>query len=1045
MLGNDVDPEGATLAIDGVGSPLHGSASIEAGRVRYTPNANFHGTDGFTYTITDPSGLSSTPATVTITVTAVNDAPVAIDDNGIGFTTTEDTSFTTANALANDNDVDHPLDPTSIAIDTTGATGSVTNNLDGTFTYIPAANWSGVETFTYTITDPSGLSSTPATVTITVTAVNDAPVASNDGGIGFTTTEDTGFATGDVTLNDSDNDDAIDPTSIAIDATVTTGSVTNNLDGTFTYTPTINFNGSDTFTYTITDAAGATSNPATVTITVTPVNDAPVTINDNGVGFTINEDSSFTTANALANDADIDDPIDPASILIDTTGTTGAVINNLDGTFTYTPTINFNGSDTFTYTITDAAGATSNAATVTITVTAVNDAPVTINDNGIGFTTNEDTSFTTANALANDNDVDHPLDPGSVAIDTTGTVGNVTNNLDGTFTYTPTINFNGSDTFTYTITDAAGATSAPATITITVTAVNDAPVAIDDNGIGFTTNEDTPLTTPDVTLNDSDPEDATIDHATLTIVTNPANGAVVYNGDGTFTYTPDADSFNDDSFGYRFTDSGSLPSNEATVSIVVDPVNDAPRPTDDVLSVDLGSSATTVDVRLNDVEPEGDVLTVTAVTDGADGTVTNNGDGTLTYSHNGSANLSDSFTYTVEDPQGAPTVANVLVTVVIPEDGDGVPFASDNCPKDFNPLQNDTDGDGIGDVCDASPTQPSSLYRAVTFQNLGGEKSLEVASGDLNGDGDIDLVFANADAFNTVWFGNAAPGDATFANSGQSLDAGETTSVALGDFDGDGDLDIVFANDTATGNTVWFNDGSGVFTDSGQSLGNRNTQHVDIGDFDGDGDLDLVFANFGSGADVWFNNGSGVFSNSGQSLAPGAGSSAGVADIDADGDLDLVLLRDGQDDTIWFNDGSGTFTPTGQTLAIVRSHDVAFADLDADGDVDFVIAGDNDFDSVWLNNGGGAFTKTAQTLGLGHSRGVSLGDLDGDGDVDIAFGDHLDKDTIWENDGTGSFTLGNTSVFTVKSEGITLADVDGNGTLDVIYAVDGVGNTVRIS
>ena len=250
--------------------------------------------------------------------------------------------------------------------------GRSVNNGDGTFTYTPALNFTGIDTFTYTVSD--GALSDVATVTITVTPVNDAPVAGDDVAV---TTEDTAVTTGNVLANDSDVDSVLSPASItAFDAvSANGGAVVNNGDGTFTYTPALNFTGIDTFTYTVSD--GALSDVATVTITVTPVNDAPVAGDDVAVTA---EDTAVTTGNVLANDSDVDSVLSPASITafdaVSANG--GAVVNNGDGTFTYTPALNFTGIDTFTYTVSD--GALSDVATVTITVTPVNDAPVAGDD-----------------------------------------------------------------------------------------------------------------------------------------------------------------------------------------------------------------------------------------------------------------------------------------------------------------------------------------------------------------------------------------------------------------------------------------------------------------------------------------------------------------------------------------------------------------------------------------------------------------------------------------------------------------------------------------
>src|SRR5712675_727090 len=210
--------------------------------------------------------------------------------------TNEDTAVITGNVLANDTDSANALTPANIsAFDATSVNGgTVANNGDGTFTYTPAANFNGPDSFTYTVDDGAGGTST-ATVNITVDPVNDAPVAADDSA---STSEDTAVITGNVLANDSDVDNALTPANIsAFDATsVNGGTVANNGDGTFTYTPAANFNGPDSFTYTVDDGAGGTST-ATVNITVDPVNDAPVAADDSA---STSEDTAVITGNVLA-------------------------------------------------------------------------------------------------------------------------------------------------------------------------------------------------------------------------------------------------------------------------------------------------------------------------------------------------------------------------------------------------------------------------------------------------------------------------------------------------------------------------------------------------------------------------------------------------------------------------------------------------------------------------------------------------------------------------------------------------------------------------
>ena len=267
VLANDSDPDGNPLSAVLVSGPTHGTLSLNAdGGFTYTPAANYHGSDSFSYRASDGT-LQSGPATVTLTVSAVNDAPTAAAD---AYSTGEDTALTVeaSGVLANDTDPDG--DALNAALVSGPTHGSLTLNANGSFTYTPIANYNGPDTFTYRANDGT-LDSGLATVTITVTPVNDAPVATNDA---YTTDEDTALtiAAPGVLGNDSD------PDSSTLTAAVVTGpghgTLTLNANGAFTYTPAANYNGTDTFTYRASDGS-LTSDPATVTMTITPVNDAP--------------------------------------------------------------------------------------------------------------------------------------------------------------------------------------------------------------------------------------------------------------------------------------------------------------------------------------------------------------------------------------------------------------------------------------------------------------------------------------------------------------------------------------------------------------------------------------------------------------------------------------------------------------------------------------------------------------------------------------------------------------------------------------------------
>ena len=721
VLSNDTlgDPPTTITAFDATSANGATVAYNNDGTFTYTPAAGFNGNDTFTYTITDTDGETST-ATVTIAVGAVNDVPVATDDSGVGFSTNEDTGFTTSNVLTNDTLGDTPT--TITAFDATSANGaSVVYNNNGTFTYTPAANFNGNDTFTYTITDTDGETST-ATVTIAVVALNDVPVATDDSGAGFSTAEDTGFTTGNVLSNDTLGDP---PTTItAFDATSANGAtVAYNNDGTFTYTPAAGFNGNDTFTYTITDTDGETST-ATVTIAVGAVNDVPVATDDSGVGFSTNEDTGFTTSNVLTNDTLGDTPTTITAF--DATSANGAsVVYNNNGTFTYTPAANFNGNDTFTYTITDTDGETSTA-TVTIAVVALNDVPVATDDSGAGFSTAEDTGFTTGNVLSNDTLGDPPTT--ITAFDATSANGaTVAYNNDGTFTYTPAAGFNGNDTFTYTITDTDGETST-ATVTIAVGAVNDVPVATDDSGVGFSTNEDTGFTTSNVLTND------TLGDTPTTITAfdaTSANGAsVVYNNNGTFTYTPAANFNGNDTFTYTITDTDGETST-ATVTIAVVALNDVPVATDDSgagFSTAEDTGFTTGNVLSNDTlgDPP---TTITAfdATSANGATVAYNNDGTFTYTPAAGFNGNDTFTYTITDTDGETSTATVTIAVGAVNDAPAIDGADTGAvTKNIDP-----DADGlleVGGVLTISDPDPAeSSFQAATIVGAYGTLTIDAA------------------------------------------------------------------------------------------------------------------------------------------------------------------------------------------------------------------------------------------------------------------------------------------------------------------------------
>jgi hypothetical protein len=265
--------------------------------------------------------------------------------------------------------------------------------------------------------------------------------------------------------------------------------------------------------------------------------------------------------------------------------------------------------------------------------------------------------------------------------------------------------------------------------------------------------------------------------------------------------------------------------------------------------------------------------------------------------------------------------------------------------------------------------------------------------------------------FNPVGVQLSSAQDGVFTDSGQNLGSSESDGVALGDLDGDGDLDAFIANGAWWGagepNKVWLNDGDGNFTDSGQALGSSYFGGA-LGDVDGDGDLDAYLTGGSSPDKVWLNDGDGNFADSGQNLGLSSPYSWDIAlgDLDGDNDLDAFVVNTSTN-KVWLNDGSGTFTDSGQNLGSSDSTDVALGDVDGDGDLDAVIANDLLPDNVWLNDGSGTFTDSGQQLAFmfsSRSQDAALGDLDGDGDLD-AFIVKNDLDIFLVKDGANKVFL----------------------------------------
>ncbi|MCK7554402.1 cadherin-like domain-containing protein [Chitinophaga sedimenti] len=413
----------------------------------------------------------------------------------------------------------------------------------------------GSYTFRWTISNAP----CAASVDEVVITINAAPVAQNDV---VTTSEDTQVII-NVAANDSDPDGTLQPGSVVIVTEPAHGTLTVNANNTVTYAPAADYNGTDNFSYTIKDNLGTVSNTATVSITITPVNDAPIA-GDDKINALQDQALNLPPPGLLANDYDPDGEQLSASVV--TFPANGTLVINSDGSLVYTPRAGFVGPDVFTYKVCDAAN-TCDTASVTIDVGNVNDAPVA---DGDIYTVLEDNTLTVPAAGVLTNDTDADGDQLAASLVTGPTKGTLTLNTNGSFVYTPNANANGVDNFTYNACDASGACSS-ATVTINITPVNDKPLAIDD---AYNTAEDIPLTVaaPGLITNDSDPDN---DALTVSVIAQPAHGTLSFNANGSFVYTPAANYNGIDNFTYRLCDNGTPQlCDTGLVTITVTPVND---------------------------------------------------------------------------------------------------------------------------------------------------------------------------------------------------------------------------------------------------------------------------------------------------------------------------------------------------------------------------------------------------------------------------------------------------------------------------------------
>jgi Bacterial Ig domain len=693
-LQNDTDADNPyqpqTLTITGYTLPLNGTLSVVGTGFLYTPTLGFSGTDSFQYSIADQDNNLSNTGTVDITVSPVNQPPVASTDV---FTGSEDTVLT---ATLSGSDPEGM--PISYILDAAPINGTLDLSITGSFTFTPNPNFFGSVVFFYHVSD--GILSSPGVaVTLNITSVNDTPVANNDT---VNAVEDTPITLTGLLLNDTDADTG---------AILAIGSiVTSPLQGTavltgtnlIDYTPNPNFCGTDMFTYNTQDEFSAISSTATVNILVSCENDTPILTDSSwtATGNIMTNSGNMLVASLPSTDPDGD--ILTFTLLSNTA--TGVFTFTSSGIITYVPPLGFSGSDIFTYTAFD--GFLTGATVTGTIIIAPNTYNVIPQSFALSFSGTEDTLIT--GTLTG---VDVENDPLSYALASTGAHGVVTVLSWGTFTYLPNLNYNGGDSFTYTVSDPFG-TSIPTTVTLTLSPVNDAPVVSSDSGTFI---EDSSNNVLSPLLNDIDPDG---DMLSFTWNFTSMYGTVSQSWQQ-LIYTPNPNSRYTDIINYSVTDG--LLTSTGMILVYITNTPDPPSIPVNTFSV-LEDSTTLLNIQSGATDPDGDMLTFTGfVTLPLHGTATLSWQQVL-YTPNPNYAGNDSFSFQVTDSMFVtpPIVANIIITPVndTPIANTDTATGTEDTPFLIPVLANDTDVD-TGNVLSISSITTLPLHGTAVISGTG--------------------------------------------------------------------------------------------------------------------------------------------------------------------------------------------------------------------------------------------------------------------------------------------------------------------------------------
>ena len=982
----------------------------------------------------------------------------------------------------------------------------VTLNSDGTFDYDPngAFTGGGSDSFQYTVSDGRG-GTDIATVNITINATNQLPVAQDDG---ITANEDSvalGNVLAD-NGNGVDSDPDADPLTVTrIDGSVADignpvtlaggGVVTLQSNGDLSFDPdgqyeslAVGQTATETFTYTVEDGQGG-ADMATVTITINGVNDGPDADNDSD---TTDQDST-TSGNVLTNDMDVDtgdvlsvSEVGGSALAVGVpTATTGGgqITINSNGSYTYDPNGAYDhlaagnsATDSIVYTVSDGNGGT-DTATLFITVNGLNDGPTAQDDD---VSVGEDNSLSGNVVLDNGNGPDSDPDTGDIPFvsEVNGSAAGIgtqitlasgallTLNGSGTFTYDTNGQFESlntgetaTDSFTYTLQDAGGLTDT-ATVTVTIDGNADAPVAQDDD---LTTDEDTAIAAGNVFADNGNGIDSDADGDAITVshvngeagdvgvpVLLPSGASLTLNSDGTFSYDPNGaydhlgqGQSDTDTFQYSVSD-GNGGSDTATVSILINGVNDVPFAGNDFFATDEETPLNGLDLFANngggaDSDPDApDALTIvavngqasnvgTAINLAAGGTIMVAADGTASFDPDGdfehlgaSDDTTVNFTYTISDGNGGTDTATVFFDVNGVNDD---PVAADdtlNVAVDAALSGNVLDDNGGGADSDIDATD------VLTVTELNGSPAAlgvptTLASGaivTLNADG----TFAYDQNGSFSGLGSGATALDTFDYSISDGNGGSDTATVTITIGGSNLPPVAQDDDVSTNEDTAIISGD-VFADNGNGA-----------DSDPNGDSLTVIAVDGVGSSV----GSQIVLGSGALLTL---NSDGTFDYDPNGVFETLAAGESDTDSFSYtvSDGNGGTDTATVTVTVDGVNDAPVAeDDDFSTDEDTAIIGGN----VLADNGNGADSDVdasdVLSVSAVNGQGTAVGSQ-----IVLASGAllTLNSNGTFDYDPNGAFEALATGESDTDSFSYTISDGNGGSdTATVTIDIDGVND-----